>query len=424
MTKSDIIKETLRQTRLKRSTQDCKVFELKIDTSHISNKKLNDLKLLFTESKWLYNHILNQKNIFDFDTKISVVQALDKDKNTVDKTLSIIGSQIKQSIHSRIIDSIIALSKLKEKHYKVGKLKFKSRIKSIPLKQYGVTFRFNPTKPNYIKFQNIKGYFKLNGIKQIPQNAEITNAILINKNNNYYIKLTCYIQKETKNFLEKEIGIDFGIQDNIVLSNGEKFNINIPESTRTRKLRRKLSRKHGYKKGQKKSKSFYKNLNLINASIDKINNQKKDCKNKIVSKIVNNYETVCVQDENIKQWKDGMFGKQVHNSVLGGIMKDLCVKSHTLKIVDKYMPTTQLCPVCFKLNKISLKQREYICECGYKNDRDIHAAQNILNIGMNRLDINKVSTEYRHYKSPMEGIVSAVDLNSKLFLLKSEANVL
>jgi len=418
--KSSKIKETLSRTMSRRSLLDCKVFELKIDISHLSFRKQNDLKLLFAESKWFYNYILSQENIFEFDTKTNTVQALDKNKKPITKELNIIGSQIKQSIHSRMMDSIKALSRLKNHGFKVGKLKFKSRINSIPLKQYGTTYRFSETKPNYIKIQNIKGYFKIQGIKQIPKNAEFANATLINKNNNFYLALTCFVPKQIRTYSEKETGIDFGIKSTITLSNGKKFKVDIPENKRTRKLRHRLSRKQGFKKKSKKSKSFYKNLNLLNKSISKTNNQKKDAKNKIVSKIVNAYETICVQDENIKQWKDGLFGKQVHNSILGGIMKDLHRKSGTLKIVDKYVPTTQLCPQCFKLNKFGLEIREYVCECGYKMDRDIHSARNILNIGMRRIDIKKVLVEHKHYKTPMEEITSSS--NSKLFPLKSEAH--
>jgi putative transposase len=406
-TKSDIIKESLKQTLQRRKSQDCRVYELKLDLSHLSNKKLNDLRLLFLESKWLYNHILSKNNLANFDAKNNYVSILDKDKQPVAKELKIIGSQIKQSIYTRIIDSIKALSVLKENGHKVGGLKFKSEIKSIPLKQYGTTYRFNKTKPNYIKIQNIKGYFKVNGIKQIPKNVEFANATLINKNNNFYLALTCFIQKKTKSFPQKEIGIDFGIESAITLSNGEKFKVNIPENKRSRKLRQKLSRKQGSKKNSKKSKSYLKNLELLNKSINKTTNQKKDAKNKIVSKIVNVYETICVQDENIKQWQEDFFGKQVYNSVLGGIMRDLKRKSHTFKMVDKYIPTTQLCPSCFRLNKFGLEQREYKCKCGYAKDRDTHSAQNILEIGMGRLDISKVLAEHKHYKSPMEGMTSA-----------------
>lgn len=422
--KKSKIKKTLGLTKSRRSLLDCKAYELKLDLSHMSKAKVNNLNLLFLESKWLYNHILSQKSIIDFDTKITSVSVLDKDRKPITKELSIIGSQIKQSLHSRMLDSTRALAKLKEHGFKIGRLKFKSEIKSIPLKQYGNTYRFNETKPNYVKIQGIKGYYKLNGIKQIPKNVEFANATLIHKNNNFYLALTCFVPKQVKNFKNftgKEVGIDFGIESTITLSTGEKLKVSIPENQRSRRLRLKLSRKEGSKKKSHKSQSYLKNLGLLNKSISITNNQKKDVKNKIVSKIVNTYETVCVQDESIKQWKDGYFGKAVHNSILGGIMADLHRKSHTLKVVDKYKPTTQLCPRCFKLNKFGLEQRTYTCVCGYVMDRDTHSAQNILEIGMNRLDISKVHTEYMHYKTPMEGLTT-VAFGDKSIPMKSEAH--
>ena len=53
------IKETLAQTREKRKSQQCKVFDLKIQTNKLSERQLEDLKMQFVESKWLYNDILN-----------------------------------------------------------------------------------------------------------------------------------------------------------------------------------------------------------------------------------------------------------------------------------------------------------------------------------------------------------------------------
>jgi len=73
---------------------------------------------------------------------------------------------------------------------------------------------------------------------------------------------------------------------------------------------------------------------------------------------------------------------------MGGIISDLKRKLETL-VIDKYFPSTQLCPVCGALNKHSLDQRVYVCSCGYSEDRDIHAARNILNEGL------KLSMEYR-----------------------------
>ena len=435
--KNNSISASLKNTRERRSRLACKTYELKLDLSSLSKIKLNSLNLMFQEAKYLYNHILAMSevenaegvkdfDIFKFNPLIKIVNILDKDKNKVEKELTMIGSQIKQSVHNRMLDSIKALSKSKKSGNKIGKLKFKSHLNSIPLKQFDVTYKIHQTKKNYVKLQNIKGYFKVNGMKQIPSEAEFANATLVKRNKNFYLMITAFVSKAIHDFQEKSVGIDFGIESTITLSTGEKFKVNIPEEHRTKKLRHALSRKQGSKKKSKKSKSYLKTLQLVNASIEKVNNKKKDIKNKIVSQITKRFETICVQDESIKQWKDGNFGKQVHNSILGGIMSDLQRKSHTFKIVGKYVPTTQICRNCFKLNKHSLKERTYTCEFGYSFDRDIHSAKNIEDIGLGRMNYdNKFLEEHKESKTRMEGLssyISAFGGNIKTVSMNSEAH--
>jgi len=226
---------------------------------------------------------------------------------------------------------------------------------------------------------------KVNGIGQIPQEAEFANSTLVKRVKDFFLIATVYLPKENKIFPEKSVGVDFGIKNTLTLSTGETFKIDFPESRRIRKLRQKLSRKKGSKKGQKKSKSYYRNLDLVNANIEKTNNQKKDKRNKIVSYIVNKFETVCIQNDNVKGWQKGLFGKQVHSSAIGGIKRDLINKSHTPKIVDRYAPTTKLCRNCFKINEMKLEDRVYVCSCGYVEERDKHSALSIEDIGLGRV---------------------------------------
>ncbi len=115
--KKDTIKQTLRNTRQRRESQVCKVFELKIDKSHLSLRKLNDLNNLFKEAKWLYNHTLalgqdKEFDLYKFNPLIYSVNILDHNKEPITRNLDIIGSQIKQSIHARMLDSIKALSRV------------------------------------------------------------------------------------------------------------------------------------------------------------------------------------------------------------------------------------------------------------------------------------------------------------------------
>lgn len=423
--KINLIGKTLKETKQRRKLLCCKTYELKFDMSHMSNENIKSMNLLFIEAKWLYNHILSldqsdEFDIFKFNPLIRDVKTLDHDKNVIERNLTIIGSQIKQSIHNRMLDSIKSLSELKKNGNNIGSLKFKSRINSIPLKQFNVTYKFHKSKENYVKIQNIKGYFKVNGRNQIPGNAEFSNATLVKKNNNFYLMATVFVPKTESVFEQKSVGIDFGIESTIALSTGEKFKVNFPETHRTKVLRRKLSRKIGAKKKERKSKSYLKNLNLVNISVDKINNKKKDIRHKIVSSIVNRFETVCVQDERIKEWKDGKFGKQVHNSVLGGIMSDLKNKSHILKTIRKYAPTTILCPKCLKFNHIGLSVRIYKCECGYIEDRDIKSAQTIEEMGMGRLDYESFLTEYKELKTPVEGCATVANFSNEVAISASQ----
>jgi putative transposase len=167
------------------------------------------------------------------------------------------------------------------------------------------------------------------------------------------------------------------------LSTGEKINVNVPVSETTKNRQRRIKNKI------KGSHNRYKHQVKINKSIEHDTNRRKDAKNKIVSYITNKFETVVVQDENIKGWHSGLFGKQIQASAIGGIMSDLKRKSHTLVVVDRFFPSTKLCPVCGIRNNISLSEREYVCQCGYYRDRDTHSANNILNEGLRKIGVER-----------------------------------
>lgn len=393
--------KTRRDTINKRKGMRCRVFRVKFDRSHLSKEKKEYLNRLFLEAKWLYNSILGSDDVFKYDTKLNNIKIKVKDKFET-RELKVISSQMKQGIHTRICNSIKSLSR-KEKHRR-GKLKFKSRVWSLPLKQYNATYRIENSK--YIYLQKFRKHFKVMGLDQIPERCDITNATLIKRDDDYYIHITVYTEKEKRDFDEESVGIDFGIKDTLVLSSGEKFKVDIPESEKTKSLRRKLKNK---KKG---SNNYCKLWKKIRKSQRKTVNRKKDIKNKIVHSVVTKYKTICVQDKSIKQWKDGFFGKQVHNSILGGIMSDLKRRSHTFKTVDKYFPTTQICNSCHNRQNMELSDRVYKCSnCGAEEDRDVNSAKNIEDAGTGRIS-----------KMPVEK-TTAVQEN-KLISKKQEASQL
>ncbi|MDR2571541.1 MAG: transposase [Oscillospiraceae bacterium] len=383
--------QTIKEKRL---NQQCKVFHLKLHWSHLSRPKREYLKLLFLEKKWLRNHILAQEDVFDLSlTKLKSVQIKVKD-NFESRELNNLSSQMKQSIFFEIGNNIKALSNSKNNGNNIGKLKFVSECNMLELVQNEITYKL---RGNYLYLQGFKGSFKINGAKQIPLNADLANAKLIRKPSGIYLYVTCYVDKLNKQLPDAQIGLDFGIKDNIIDSNGNKYNWQFNESDRLKRASRKLNRNWQRNKLQsnlnQKPKSK-KQEKIYRLEFEKLSNRKKDAKNKFCSWLKNNHNLIAIQDENLHEWKSSKmkgWGKRVHHSIMGGIISDIKSMPHTT-IIDKWHPTTQLCPNCGLLNKHSLDKRIYSCECcNYSEDRDTHSAKNIKQIGINhRLSLSQM----------------------------------
>lgn len=379
MNKNEIIKATLKATKEKRKNQTCRVYKIKIDKSHLNSESKHHLKLLFLEAKWLYNHILSQNNVFEMDYKISEVPVKVKDIFEI-RDLMYLSSQMKQSIIDRTIYNVRGLAELKSNGHKIGKLKFKSEVQSIPLKQYGNTYKI--IDKNQIKIQGIKQKIRVNGLKQIkkiPAGADIANGTLICKHGDYYLSITTYQTKEKPIITTGQIGIDFGLARQLTLSNSIGIEYSIPISKKLKRLHRKLS------KQELQSKNWNKTRIKIDKECSNINNIKKDIKNKIVTHLKTNYNIVCFQDENVKAWQQ-IWGRKILSTAIGGVISTLDQKVHTPIEVDRFYPSTKTCSNCRNIQEMTLDERIYVCKnCGSIMDRDHNSSINILNEGLRQI---------------------------------------
>ena len=400
------IKSTLLATKNKRKTQTCIVRELKINTSCLSKVNLNRLQLFFTEAKWLRNAMLASDDFrtFDFSKSVKSVMGLDKHKQEVIKPIEHLPVRLRQTVRDQLISDSKSLSVLHNNGRKTGKLNFVTEVNSIDLPQFNNSWKFKDKK---IHVSGIKIPFKVHGFKQVQElfqlQADFANAKLIKKATGYFIQVTSYVdsgllklQNQARNPNYKQlgnIGLDFGIKTNITTSDGDKFDIAIKESASLKNTQRELFKKEKGSHNRNKAKHAVrkKYLSIANLRTDKAN--------KIVSFLFNNYSTIYLQDEMIKGWHKGLFGKQVQNSALGTIKQKLVAKGAVL--IDRKAPSTQECLKCGKLTKHDLSKRKFLCaHCGYcHKDRDIKAAQTILNYGMNERYIsskNKLPMEDRN----------------------------
>ena len=369
------IKNSLIETRERRKNQSIKIIELKVNCHQTSKETFKKMDFVFTQAKWIVNEMVRlgeTQNFFDYNyLEHKEVVHLDKDGKEI-KTKLELSSILHRGIVNQKKQDITNESKAKKKGRKVGKLKYKSEINSIGILT-GPWLKIRDNSHITIPgFANLKVY----GLDQLKKynKYELANAKFIRKAGGFYIHISICIPKETNvpKKIYKEVGLDFGIKDNIITSDGEKFNCRVPESDYLKFLQKQLKRK------QKGSKRYYKLRNQIQKEYEHLSNKKTDETNKLIHYLTKNYDIIYFQDEQISKWKKFNFGKQIQHSYLGRVKAKLVSLENDKSFkISKWSPTTKFCPNCGCLNKIGLDERTYHCDCGYQFDRDIHAAKNV-----------------------------------------------
>ena len=370
--KNKRIKDSISATRSKRKHQTCKVFKFKINRSSLSRQQKEALKMFFVEAKRVYNYILSSQDIFTVTYKdLKNISYLDKDKNVMPYNIQFIGTSTIAEVIDTMRESIKGLSSKKKNGVKVGSLKFKSECNSIRLKQYGITHEI---RGNRFKIQGIKKPIRVCGLKQLDRykNIDYTVAHLLYDGYDYYISLTCYIDKENKITNKNIIGIDLGCESTITTSDGNKYKISIEESERLKGLQAKLvNQKRG-------SNNWYKTKSKIRKEYNRVNNRKNDVTNKVVNKLIQN-EIVIIQDDQINQWhQDERLSRTVQHSILGRI-KSRLLRYDNVIVLDRWFPTSKHCFECGSDINLQLSDRTFKCPvCGAELDRDVHAANNMI----------------------------------------------
>ena len=113
LAKNSRIAKTKQETKQKRKSQMCRVYRVKIDSSHLNKAQILRLQMIFVEAKWLYNDaisFMNEHDIYDYDSQRLTVQGLDKDRNPVTHELRYISSQMKKTIQKMKIQEQVIIN--------------------------------------------------------------------------------------------------------------------------------------------------------------------------------------------------------------------------------------------------------------------------------------------------------------------------
>ena len=417
LAKNKKIAQTRQATAKRRQFQAAKTYQLKIVENKLTAKQKVVLDQVFLQAKWYTNDVINHLENGKLSDYVSSVKSVDvrlgSDSDEYEeRKLNQLGAQVKQAIVSRIDDSLSALKTLKQSGRRVGRLAYTKEVNSLPLNQYGKTHRVVDEST----FRIVKiGQVKVKGLQQIPQDAEFATATLNHKPDGYYVHLTIFIPVTLDLSWEArpDVGIDLGIKDALITSEGQKYRVRIDISSRLKGLQRKLARQH------KGSQNYIKTVNAIRREYQKISNVKNDHANKIVHELTSNSGIVYMQDEMIHNWHSGLFGRQVQVSILGRLKAKL-TRHPRVCVINKKCATTQLCPNCGALNKHTLDKRVYRCSCGYSEDRDIHSAKNMLVFGMDKHNIIK-SPGVERTSTPVEHKATATEPSRSVVSLCDEA---
>ena len=243
------------------------------------------------------------------------------------------------------------------------------------------------TVPQFITLKDNKLFipkFK-NGIK-IKLHRELQGNILfatISKTptNKYFVSITVKQDYNSKNHTNQEVGIDLGIKDLVITSNGDKYKNHKFTQKYAEKL--KQAQQHLSRK-TKGSKRFEKQRLKVALIHEKIANCRSDVLHKISHKLVMQNDVVYLENLNIKGLSRSNLAKSINDCSWGELTRQLHYKGDWddtyIHEINRFYPSSKTCNKCGYIKQdLILSDREWVCpSCNTRHDRDINASINIL----------------------------------------------
>ncbi len=245
------------------------------------------------------------------------------------------------------------------------------------------------------------GWIRLKEFGYIPVNSIVKSGTVSQKADRYYVSILVEENdKKVYKSTNEGVGIDLGVKEFVVCSDGIKFK-NINKTSTVKKIekklkreQRKLSRKYeslkirnkNIKEGRATRQNIQKQVVKVQKLHQRLNNIRTDYINKIVSSIIKQKPSyITIEDLNVKgMMKNKHLSKAIASQKFFEFKTKLtfkCKENHIeLRIVDRFYPSSKTCSNCGEIKQdLKLSDRIYKCDCGLTIDRDLNSSINLKN---------------------------------------------
>ena len=196
---------------------------------------------------------------------------------------------------------------------------------------------------------------------------------------------------KTKPLKETAVGIDLGIKDYAILSDGTKF-------TNPKHLEKSLRKlawvQRAFARTEKGSRNHEKMRIKLAKCYRSITNKRNDFLHKLSTHLISNYDTICLEDLNVLGMEQNHhLARAIQGASWGEFVRQLEYKSEwsgkNVLFIGRFDPSSKLCHKCgYVNNDLNLKDREWVCPiCGEHLDRDVNAAMNIREIAFDKQNL-------------------------------------
>ena len=347
------------------------------------------LEKTFGANRFIYNYFLNLKS------KLYEFYKINLSYNNSSKVLTELK---KQKVWLKKVDAVSLQQTLRDldtayQNFFTGRNKYPNFKK----KQDKNSFRTNANikiNNRYIKIPKIGMLRYRDKYKLEECNISKIYNITISKtpSGNYYASISAEVDIPAFEKTNRSCGIGLGLKDFLIFDTGEKIH-----NPRTLQHLEKKYRKLAKAVSRKQLKSNNRNKARIKLAKfhEKIVNIRKDFLHKLSTRLIKEYDIICVEDLCFKGFMRTDKAKSYQDVAQSEFIRMLIYKAEwhgkTISKVDRFYPSSQLCSECGYKNP-ALKDtsiREYDCpKCGVHHDRDINAAINILREGLRILEEN------------------------------------